>query len=1476
MTNFPNSREDAERFRNPAGLKGGGAQALWFTEDIKHPVATPAGDNDLHSVLEYVKTRTFGLNANDVAALKLLEALANAGFQNSTDVTMTAATGTLNVGSATFSAAPTTTGATSYVFAFQVPTARAADLTVRFGRVIITSSDSSEGARAVPFSDFQVAAQGGTHVTFTLSNGDHPETTGYTAANTYTFRFQEYHIDLSALTDQDNNLGPWADIAAGTAIKKGQVTHHGTPDVYYISLTDHTKAGQGPDADTTNWSVLTNFAGPFVGDRFYHAGAIVSHVGELWMASGPVINTGPFPNAVAPNNPWRLISIPTDLLDADGKVPLNSLDEQVQHLLEHDNTAGRVFYIGAANNTNRETFRVGYFRDFDEANETIETARTSVQAPAQVAQAAIAYSPHHTDFFATWSDEGNTAPTDDVQALYSLNADTGVTTRVGTAVQFGIPALSTPDPHFAGRVQPTALAVRSDGVGFITIVGENAAETTLYQSVWELSMSTGVVRRKVHDVVGNSLINDIYSGVAVSAATLWVCRYAHLYSIGSDGTRTQLNSGTTIADAGGVRLLSMAYDPSDEELIGVFDDGRLRKWNATSQRFEVFGAGLAANAGFRHTQWGITFRPGSQSDLDKRVRENTTRSTANDHRLSSVEQQVSELEKRHTGGFEDSNTIGINADEEAFLFSPGRDGIWAASTAGSDSAVGTNLIWANTARFDTKLATMLPATLGRGLSDYFAVGTEGFSVLRHLDPKLFNGVVRIVFIDDTVTDVILVRKRGSVTTGLRTIDAAIPASTSAASPHIFTHDFDVSDFHINDRVSIQIQGLSTASQAQVLNAVQSVRMDFPDLEDSIVHDLVDTFPVQSRPRRDLVSYDESVITDAKTYGAGFGRYPTVQNHKQGLLKEGFGGDAGVGFEPVTASRDNTYTLHADHRTVNYDDNHQGEIKFTAPGTFTIDLPGTVFALSDHTNNPGSPDNITARLIHMTQAAAEANTSAWPADDATGVTVLDEQTHIIDIDEIQDSVPWSFEGNDGDLVPTIPDTISKWFKWFDTRTTPGGEKVARVGYNTDAVLRLQMSLNVTLIGDPRSGASAVEVTVYDADHATTGDITRHSMDLPTNGTPGAPAEVNWNFFDSDGGGRNSFAAPANIDDFLFAIIRKGDSTDVGGIDVDAFRSVSWIVKIWVATPEHLNVHLHAEGVTVAENDRISAYWTNVAPFTFGNRVINWNHGNIHIVNTTDAAGRSYSETATRGADGRLHLNTGDHSDWFANDGGAIVLRRDAKQVTVRVACRPTTAGTRVKITRQAPGLTSRETLGVRVITATDAITTVSASGQGFVAGDRIEAEIDGALNGNATFSAIAIATPDADSRQVRVQGTDRPVLAVNHGARSANQNITRLDLEPGFDWRKAAGVLKFYWRHSSTSFVEWNVMGSIDIDMIFTVGSNPASGDDSVLTPARNVNNSDRRIKLFDDSNQFWILPLDDGGLAISTGVAVGAVLAYLD
>lgn len=147
-----------------------------------------------------------------------------------------------------------------------------------------------------------------------------------TASETWTYRYALLLLPTYPSTNQrhekvlqfaGNTLAwdyymaaEWANIPVGTTLKVGTVLRHHTN--FFGCIAEHDKATTTPDADATNWVLLSNYGGAWSA-KAAAQGTIVTHAGNPYIATAPVLATDVAPNH-ANNSKWFQLNDPPNIV----------------------------------------------------------------------------------------------------------------------------------------------------------------------------------------------------------------------------------------------------------------------------------------------------------------------------------------------------------------------------------------------------------------------------------------------------------------------------------------------------------------------------------------------------------------------------------------------------------------------------------------------------------------------------------------------------------------------------------------------------------------------------------------------------------------------------------------------------------------------------------------------------------------------------------------------------------------------------------------------------------------------------------------------------------------------------------------------------------------------------------------------------------------------------------------------------------
>ena len=132
-------------------------------------------------------------------------------------------------------------------------------------------------------------------------------------------------------------VGNWSTIPGGTQFQIGDITRHPATGPWFVSKTQHTKQPAGPDGDSTNWELLTQWSGNWAANRYWPAGTIVRNDSASWIAGQNIVNTDPAPSASG-NTKWLLLGRDSvNFNNLAGTIALNQIPTSISGRIPSEN-----------------------------------------------------------------------------------------------------------------------------------------------------------------------------------------------------------------------------------------------------------------------------------------------------------------------------------------------------------------------------------------------------------------------------------------------------------------------------------------------------------------------------------------------------------------------------------------------------------------------------------------------------------------------------------------------------------------------------------------------------------------------------------------------------------------------------------------------------------------------------------------------------------------------------------------------------------------------------------------------------------------------------------------------------------------------------------------------------------------------------------------------------------------------------------
>lgn len=370
------------------------------------------------------------------------------------------------------------------------------------------------------------------------------------------------------------------------------------------------------NSSTRNYEIISRKGGVsltkevFVGEAAPNLLAIewVDHWNYLvaWFSDGrlrrwngsqfTVISDGSSPLTTIGNNfSYTLLALPVDNQTNRIKEQVAELEREIDGVRNQSLSENIIVYGGQGQIDQQRKAKLLHATDFTKNNNLSEVADipgtfTLQNAGQKITGLATTPISDDASLFETattygiWADE-NHRTLNDASAgyLFTLNTDTGVVTRVGSATNFGAAALN--DSAISRWYEAWGLAIHPvTRTAYISGLWENSTRTAIYTGILEINLTTGALVRKVSQSTATG--TSFYRDLAFQGSTLYATNASALYTIDlSNGTRAKV-SGNEVTDRRTEFVASISYSPYWNTLVAWCWDGRFRRWNASAKRFE--------------------------------------------------------------------------------------------------------------------------------------------------------------------------------------------------------------------------------------------------------------------------------------------------------------------------------------------------------------------------------------------------------------------------------------------------------------------------------------------------------------------------------------------------------------------------------------------------------------------------------------------------------------------------------------------------------------------------------------------------------------------------------------------------------------------------------------------------------------------------------------------------------------------------
>ena len=816
-----------------------------------------------------------------------------------------------------------------------------------------------------------------------------------------------------------------------------------------------------------------------------------------------------------------------------------------------------------------------------------------------------------------------------------------------------------------------------------------------------------------------------------------------------------------------------------------------------------------------------------------------------------------------------SPTIESDGSGNARLTSPGVMGVWAGPSVVERGAVADASIFFNAVRPPTQATRLEVASVPSSLAQYFTNDTIGLTFGEYL-PANLDITLEVAFkaplpqhATGVTFDVRVIHRGAATGQRLGRLQPTIPPTTSVSDLARFTQSLNISgyDWQTYDQIYIDYSAAGTADDDDVLGIISSVVLSIGVAGQTPNPKDYDTWPVQSRPIRDLRSIDTAVAT-SEGYTIDDITIPNIAGQDHSMVRNAQGEVTGDGWRI-----DNTETRgHGDH------DQHTTDIVVTRDNVQLAVAWHGHFTFADRTDDPGQPDQF--RVDIMTQPAAN------KGGDFNGFVSL---AHGFAADLAAYSGPLkgtTINGRTHVITEWTPDStgataISQVIKGYISGSLSGTARGIKI--DTDGIRRLRLSvsgqttvepgnLDVWLIAITPDGSEVQrQLTtgqppqkghIWFEKKVSVKSIWDHGF--PTSGSPSKFKVDGW--YDSDHYEGVYYEPAPSVPWGYWAVQlrQNGDETiDLSGLEIQL--DVEW----WGDDDDLRSVAI-ATTHTFQNGDKIAIRGENSTSTTHRRQITADSIG-LTVGNAADAQGRTLSVNGTLDANYEWQASSsGGNSTWWTIGGDKrFHALRDMRRMTATIApaTKPTTATT-FTLWRDNPFLSSREKIdSVTFGAATPGYLSFTPA-LAVINGERLFVTADKPVSGNITLTAEAETIGGVPAVQTQVGGLlrARPIIdaALPGGSSSGYAVWRRVPTRPDFHWGDQGMIHGMV--ESNTSKV-WDAF-TLHTDLIRELeamntnrlGERIDFGNDACIT----VRLPRRGVDLF-------IAPIVDGGLAMARG-----------
>ena len=847
----------------------------------------------------------------------------------------------------------------------------------------------------------------------------------------------------------------------------------------------------------------------------------------------------------------------------------------------------------------------------------------------------------------------------------------------------------------------------------------------------------------------------------------------------------------------------------------------------------------------------------------------------------------------------DSPTI-EHTEDESKLLSPGPDAVWGGPTSALRGAPGGGVIGSRGGR-RSRVHGLPVQDVPEGLAEFYErLSTTTSNGIIHDSIRVKNPVplIRSMSFSFEVHDVVNnLDTRFSVAsatnprfflrhishstgqqTGLASVSANTPGDTTANNPYrgsavvdltsVTFQPLDLLELHWS--IDITQQGANSAAVGEAaqafLDALHSYSLDIELVHETVIPTNLNTYPVQARQIRDVVSYDnteeaaiEYTAPDAYLDNVTDREYSPLGQVRSSVTA----GLIGHKWRIENVAQGRGYLGHPSSNIVVTEANADLSIKYTCDVEF-----------HDQTNDPGNPDRVRMDLMLANPNNPDSiRTNQGAANPDTFLTG-DDGAIAYDIIELTGTVSSTISSDSNHTFSyTIPDTLKSTMR---TRSGDSGvddvDQYVRADAehyigNTISTRRFRLRVEPRMLMSNTPGQLTLGLFVKGS---TTPIWTR---DLDThlshqNPTQGNKANFGTDIVAYDDSSSATKHGVNYLRDHYWRVYNRGS----GAVHYNALE-FTCIYTFWRGDDTHGKITLSVPTRTYPNNAKIYVLDRNTTSSTV-NRGITFRNQKLTVANVADLAGRRYVLNGTVDEDSlEVEFTPNDpnaQSTWWQIVDGHAVGRQDARRASAHLAIPAHDESFPVIVTlwRERAGALTREKIGEALVHS-GAAGEINASALAWTQGEHFIVTCNRYIDDTPFVLTVTAETPDGiPIRQLHTPGL-LPVSQITQDTLGRLDHWQRLKILASSPENSKAHIrylTDWHWAEQNTLHitVETGTTGRWDAVTVHTAMFDELTTME-ITRLGNDVGSGDHYIQVQMPNLVLRLAALTDGGVAVYTG-----------